>query len=53
MLVEKGGGNPYFIEELVQWLIEQAVLRPGSEVWALAEAREAVIGKYSGNPSGA
>lgn len=39
LLVEGGAGNPYFIEELVQWLIEQGVLRPGAEVWEVAEER--------------
>ncbi len=39
MLVENAGGNPYFIEELVRWLIEQHVLRPGPEMWTLAEDR--------------
>ncbi len=39
LLVENTGGNPYFIEELVRWLIEQNVLRPAPEMWTLAEER--------------
>lgn len=28
LLAHRGEGNPYFIEELVRWLIEQGVVRP-------------------------
>ncbi len=39
MLVERGGGNPYFTEELVQWLIEQGVIEVGLERWQVHAQR--------------
>ena len=33
LLVERGGGNPYFTEELVKWLIEQGMIETGPQVW--------------------
>lgn len=37
LLVERGGGNPYFTEELVHWLIEQEVLETGTDTWQVRE----------------
>lgn len=33
LLVEQGGGNPYFTEELVNWLIEQGMIEAGPDTW--------------------
>ena len=33
LLVEQGGGNPYFTEELVKWLIEQDMIEAGPTTW--------------------
>ncbi len=41
LLVERGGGNPYFTEELVHWLIEQGVLVPDADTWQVREERSA------------
>jgi class 3 adenylate cyclase/tetratricopeptide (TPR) repeat protein len=33
LLVAQGGGNPYFIEELVKWLVEQNMIETSQSVW--------------------
>jgi class 3 adenylate cyclase/tetratricopeptide (TPR) repeat protein len=33
LLTERSGGNPYFMEELVHWLIEQGILLIEQEQW--------------------
>jgi class 3 adenylate cyclase/tetratricopeptide (TPR) repeat protein len=33
LLVERGGGNPYFTEELVKWLVEQGLIQVGPSGW--------------------
>jgi predicted ATPase/class 3 adenylate cyclase len=39
LLVERGGGNPYFTEELVRWLIEQDVIEADDESWQVNPGR--------------
>jgi len=31
--VERGGGNPYFTEELVKWLVEQGMIETDQAAW--------------------
>ncbi len=33
LLVTQGSGNPYFIEELVKWLVEQNMIETSQSVW--------------------
>jgi class 3 adenylate cyclase/tetratricopeptide (TPR) repeat protein len=33
LLVERGGGNPYFTEELVKWLVEQGLIQVSPAGW--------------------
>jgi len=39
LLVERGGGNPYFTEELVTWLVEQGLIETGSTTWQVHTER--------------
>lgn len=33
LLVDRGGGNPYFTEELVKWLVEQGMIETDQLAW--------------------
>ena len=37
LIAERGGGNPFFIEELVTMLIESEVIATGADEWEVAE----------------
>ncbi len=37
LIAERGGGNPFFIEELVTMLIESDVIATGADEWEVAE----------------
>jgi class 3 adenylate cyclase/tetratricopeptide (TPR) repeat protein len=37
LVVEAGEGNPFFIEELVAWLIDRGVVVTGTEGWSVVE----------------
>jgi class 3 adenylate cyclase/tetratricopeptide (TPR) repeat protein len=39
MVVEGAEGNPYYVEELVKMLIEDGVIVPGEETWAVRPER--------------
>lgn len=39
LLVERGEGNPYFMEELVKMLIDDKVIQKGEDVWTVEESR--------------
>ncbi len=38
LLISRSEGNPYFLEELVHWLIENEVILPSADQWSVNDA---------------